>query len=82
MKGDALHIDLEGVRKQFEDAFGQALGLSINVAFLTPESTGSILRNAHRNALSLALNTSYIVTETIVPLCWEKLTLTCCIFQM
>jgi large subunit ribosomal protein L10 len=68
MKGDALHIDLEGVKKQFEDAFGQALGLSINAAFLTPESTGSILSNAHRNALSLALNTSYVATETIAPL--------------
>lgn len=68
LKGEGLHIDLDRVRRQFEDAFGQALVLAINSGFPTTETLPSMLSSAHKNALNLALNSSYSTTETVTPL--------------
>jgi large subunit ribosomal protein L10 len=65
LKESDLHIDLEAVKRQFEEGFGQALALSVNTAFLTSETATSILSNAHRNGLSLALSANYPTAETI-----------------
>jgi len=68
LKGEDLRIDLDAVRKQFEEALGQALALAINAAFPTPETLPSMLNGAQRNALNLALNAGYPTSETVAPL--------------
>ncbi|MCJ7634325.1 50S ribosomal protein L10 [Candidatus Bathyarchaeota archaeon] len=67
-KESDLHIDLEAVKRQLEEGFGQALALSINAAFLTSETATSILSNAHRNGLNLAFSSNYPTAETITPM--------------
>ena len=65
IKGEDLLIDLDAVKKQFEEASGQALALAINAAFPTPETIPSLLSTAHMNALNLALNANYPAPETV-----------------
>jgi len=68
VKGENLHVDLDAVRKQFEEAFGQALTLSISAAFPTLETIPSMLSAAHGRALNLAMNSNYPTAETVAPL--------------
>jgi large subunit ribosomal protein L10 len=65
LKGEELHVDLDAVKRQFEDAVGQALTLAVNSAFPTPEVIPSLLSTAHMNALNIAVNANYPTTETI-----------------
>lgn len=65
LKGEDLHIDLQAVKKQFEDAVGQAQTLSLNAAFPTTETVASLLSSAHMSALNLALNSHYPADETV-----------------
>ena len=65
IKGEDIHVDLDQIKKEFEEGFSHAFALSINASFLIPENAASILSNAQRNGLSLALNSNYPVAETI-----------------
>ena len=65
LKGEELHVDLDAVKRQFEDAVGQALALASSSAYPTPEVLPSLLSTAHMNALNIAVNTDYPTPETI-----------------
>jgi large subunit ribosomal protein L10 len=65
IKGDDIHLDLDQMKKDFEEGFGRAFALSVNASFLIPENATSILGSAQRNGLSLALNSNYPIAETV-----------------
>ena len=65
IKGDDIHLDLGQIKRDFEEGFSHAFALSVNASFLTPENAASILSNAQRNCLSLALNSNYPIAQTV-----------------
>ena len=58
-----LFIDLNAVRRQFEDAFNKAFNLSISVVYPTKETLNVILWKAASNARNLAISSVYFVPE-------------------
>ena len=60
-----LFIDLNAVRRQFEDAFNKAFNLSISVVYPTKETLNVILWKAASNARNLAISSVYFVPEVI-----------------
>jgi len=62
---DILAIDVEKVKKDFEEASKRALILAIEIAYPTKETIEAILQKAYRNAYMLALESNIYTKETI-----------------
>ncbi|RLF50739.1 MAG: 50S ribosomal protein L10 [Thermoplasmata archaeon] len=62
---DVLAIDIEKVKKDFEDAAKKALTLAIEIAYPTKETIETIMQKAYRNAYMLALECNIYTKETI-----------------
>lgn len=60
-----LHLDVEGFKKSLVEAQFDALSLSLNSGYPTPESIPLLLQTAHRKAFNLALNAGVPTKETI-----------------
>ena len=62
---DQLHIDLDSFRKSLIEASFDALNLSLNTGYTTPDNASLLLQTAHREAFNLALNAGIPTSETI-----------------
>jgi len=62
---DQLHIDLDGFRRNLIEASSDALNLSLNASYATPDNASLLLQTAHREAFNLALNAGIPTSETI-----------------
>ncbi len=62
---DQLHIDLGSFRKDLIEASANALNLSLNAGYTTPDNASLLLQAAHREAFNLALNADIPTSETI-----------------
>jgi large subunit ribosomal protein L10 len=62
---EQLHLDLDGFRKNIVEAQSNALSLSVNTGYATPDSISLMLQTAHRKAFNLALNAGIPTKETI-----------------
>ncbi len=62
---DILAVDVEKVKKDFEEASRRALILAIEIAYPTKETIEAILQKAYRNAYMLALESNIYTKETI-----------------
>ena len=62
---DILAIDVEKVKRDFEEASKRALILAIEIAYPTKETIEAILQKAYRNAYMLALESNIYTKETI-----------------
>jgi len=62
---EQLHLDLDGFRKNIVEAWSNALSLSVDAGYPTPDSISLMLQTAHRKAFSLALNAGIPTKETI-----------------
>ena len=58
-----LFLDLDAVRRQFEEAFNDAFNLSLSIVYPTKENLNLILWKAASNARNLAINSTYFVPE-------------------
>ena len=65
IKGTELKIDIDATRKSIEQSNGEALALSLSIAYPTKENIGALLQTAHQKALSLSLNAAVPTKETI-----------------
>jgi large subunit ribosomal protein L10 len=65
---EVLAVDLEGQRAEFGRAARRALGVAVELAFLTPSSFPILVQRAHRRALGLAVAAGYPTPQTIEPL--------------
>jgi large subunit ribosomal protein L10 len=66
--GDQLKIDVKGMRKNFEQSHGEAIALSLSIAYPTPENMVMLLKTAHQKAFALSLNAAVPTKETIADL--------------
>jgi large subunit ribosomal protein L10 len=62
---EQLHLDLDGFSRSIVEAQSNALSLSVNAGYATPDSISLMLQTAHRKAFSLALNAGIPTKETI-----------------
>ncbi len=62
---EQLHIDMDGFKKTLIEALSNALKLSLNAGYPTPETIPLLLQLAHRKAYSLALNAGIPTKETV-----------------
>jgi len=62
---DQLHIDLDSFRKNLTEASSDALNLSLNAGYITPDNASLLLLTAYREAFNLALNAGIPTSETI-----------------
>lgn len=62
---EQLRIDVDGFQKSIIEAASNALNLSLNAAYPTPETISLLLQAAHRRAFTLALNAGMPTKETI-----------------
>jgi len=62
---DQLHIDLDDFRKSLIEASSNALNLSVNAGYSTPDNASLLLQSARREAFNLALNAGISTAETI-----------------
>ena len=58
-----LFLDLNVIRRQFEEAFNKAFNLSLNVVYPTKETLNVILWRAASNARNLAITSVYFAPE-------------------
>jgi large subunit ribosomal protein L10 len=65
---DLLKIDLEETRRSLEQSHGEAFGLSLSIAYPTPENIAVFLQTAHQKAFALSLNAAVPTKETITHL--------------
>jgi len=65
---EQLHLDLDGFRKSIFEAQSNALNLSVNAGYPTPDNIRLLLQTAHRKAFNLALNAGLPTKETIADL--------------
>ncbi|MDH5441940.1 MAG: 50S ribosomal protein L10 [Candidatus Bathyarchaeota archaeon] len=65
---DQLHIDLEEVKRKIEQAYLDALSLSVSAAYPTEENIPMLIQNAHREAYNLAMKASIVSPEIIADL--------------
>ncbi|HYK92965.1 MAG TPA: 50S ribosomal protein L10 [Thermoplasmata archaeon] len=63
-----LSVDLDARRAEFAQAHRRALGLAVELAYPTRESTPILLTRAHRRALLVAVAAGYTTPETITPI--------------
>jgi large subunit ribosomal protein L10 len=57
-------IDVEKIRDEFAQAHQQAVSLSIEAAYVTPENIGQILSKAAQSARSVSLESGFMTDET------------------
>ena len=62
---EQLYLDLDGFRKSLVEAQLNALYLSLNAGYPTPDSISLMLQTAHRKAFNLALNAGIPTKETM-----------------
>jgi len=60
-----LKIDLEGVKRDVEKAYADALALSLSTAYPTEENIEMLLQIAHTQAYALSMNAAIPTEETI-----------------
>jgi len=65
---EVLAVDLAAQRAELGRAARRALGLAVELAYLTPSSFPLLVQRAHRRALGLAVAAGYPTPETIEPL--------------
>jgi large subunit ribosomal protein L10 len=65
---EVLSVDLDAQRADLARAAHTALGLALELGYLTPETLPLLVGRAHRRAIGLALATGYVTKETIEPL--------------
>lgn len=65
---EELVIDLEEYRNMFAAAHTEAVALSIEAAYVTPENTPQILARAHQHAHSLSVESGFVMPETVEPI--------------
>ncbi len=65
---DVLSVDLDARRADLARAARSALGLAVELGYLTPQTLPLLAAKAHRRALGLALAVGYAAPETIAPL--------------
>jgi len=68
ISGDQLKLDVEGTRKSFEQIHGEALALSLSIAYPTPETITVLLQTAQQKAVALSLTAAVPTKETIADL--------------
>jgi large subunit ribosomal protein L10 len=59
-----LVIDVEKIREEFALAHQQAVSLSIEAAYITPENIGQILGKAAQSARSVSIESGFMTDET------------------
>ncbi len=65
---EVLGVDLDARRNDLVQAHRRALGLAVELAYPTAESTPLLLSRAHRRALLVAVAAGYPTPETITPI--------------
>jgi large subunit ribosomal protein L10 len=65
---EVLAVDLEAQRQEVGRAARRALGLAVELGYLTPATVPLLVQRAHRRALALAVAAGYPTPETIEPL--------------
>jgi large subunit ribosomal protein L10 len=68
ISSEQLKLDIEGTKNSIGQSFGEALALSLSVAYPTPETVITLLQVAHQKALSLSLNAAVPTEESIAEL--------------
>lgn len=66
--GSALNVDLDEMRADFGRAARRALGLAVEIGYVTPASLPPLVSKAHRRALGLAVAVGFVTKETLEPL--------------
>ena len=61
---DDLVVDVESIRNEIAEAHQQAVSLSIEAAFVTPENVQPILVKAAQHARSLSIESAFMTDET------------------
>ena len=61
---DEMVIDIEKVREEFSQAHQEAISLSIEAAYVTPENISQILSKAAQSARSVSIESGYMTDET------------------
>lgn len=65
---EVLSVDLGARRAEVARAARAALGLAVEVGYVTPTTLPILVARAHRRALALAVGTGYVTRETVEPL--------------
>jgi large subunit ribosomal protein L10 len=65
LSSEQLRLDLEQTKKNFGQGFGDALALSLEVAYPTPENIMTLLQLAHQKAFALSLNAAVPTKDTV-----------------
>ncbi|MCI4337050.1 MAG: 50S ribosomal protein L10 [Thermoplasmata archaeon] len=65
---EVLAIDLDARRAEFTAAHRRALGVALEIAYPSKETTPLLITRAHRRALTLAVAAGYPTPETITPI--------------
>jgi len=65
---DELKVNLDEVKQSLEEAHKEALSLSLNAAYPTPENIMLLITMAHGEAYNLAINAAIPTKETIADL--------------
>jgi large subunit ribosomal protein L10 len=60
-----LKLDIEGTRRNIEQTHGEAIALSLGIAYPTTETTKPLLQIAYQNAFALSLAAAIPTKETI-----------------
>lgn len=63
-KKEELVIDIEAIRNEFAQAHQEAISLSIEAAYVTPENVSQILAKAAQSARSVSVESGYMTDET------------------
>ena len=61
---DEMIIDIEKIREKFSQAHQEAISLSIEAAYVTPENISQILNKAAQSARSVSIESGYMTDET------------------
>jgi large subunit ribosomal protein L10 len=65
---DVLSVDLDARREDIARAVRGALGVAVDLGFITPETISRFLHRAHRAALAVAVTAGYPTPETVGPI--------------
>ncbi|MFQ5439893.1 MAG: 50S ribosomal protein L10, partial [Nitrosopumilaceae archaeon] len=61
---EEMVIDVEKIREEFALSHQQAISLSIEAAYVTPENIGQILSKAAQSARSVSIESGFMTDET------------------
>ncbi|MEM3361055.1 MAG: 50S ribosomal protein L10 [Candidatus Bathyarchaeia archaeon] len=65
IEGEQLSINIDEIKKQFENAHREAFKLSLGIAYTTRENIRTLLQIAHQEAYALSLGTAIPTKENI-----------------